>query len=125
MKQKGLFTQSEPFFRWHLIAFIGLVLLIAYSLVAEITYPGNATVPFSVFRPIIIERLSLMLILGITVVIHFALRQSYALLQARIDQEVFKRVTGYEDEYQRLEINEDDSEAMQQFPGEKRKRHMP
>ncbi len=97
MKQKGLFGQSEPFFRWHLMAFVGLALLVAYSIFAEITYVGNATVPFSVFRPIIIERLSLVLLLGMTLVIHFALRQSYALLQARIDNEVAKRMAGYED----------------------------
>ncbi len=67
-------------------------MLVAYSLVAGITYPGNATVPFGVFRPVIIERLSLVLIVGATLVVHFMIQQSRVFLQARAYQGVHFRL---------------------------------
>jgi hypothetical protein len=126
MKRKGFYPPGNSLFKWHLIGFIFFVLLVAYSLVAGITYPGNATVPFGVFRPVIIERLSLVLIVGATLVVHFMIQQSRVFLQARAYRE-YQSSLNYmaddADDHLRLETQANNTESLDDdFRGEKRKR---
>lgn len=127
MKRKGLYPPGISLFRWHLMIFVFFALLVAYSLVAEITYPGNATVPFGVFRPVIIERLSLVMIMGASLVVHFIVQQSRTFLQSRTYLDHLNSInylTGYDDEHLRLNTHENETEVMEEdFRAEKRKRH--
>lgn len=75
MKRKSIAVPGRALFAGHVIAFISLTLLIVYSLIATLTYPGNAEVPFAVFRPFIIERLGWILLLGGLLLGHYAARQ--------------------------------------------------
>jgi hypothetical protein len=85
MKRKVHFFKGT-LFQYHLILFVVLVLAIVASTIATLNYPGNASVPFSVFRMFIIERLSWVMLLGLTVFIHFIIHQSRQFLKIRAYQ---------------------------------------
>lgn len=125
MKQKRFQPPRSSLLRWHLIGFTLLVLLATYSVVAEITYPGNADIPFAILRPLIMERLSLILLVGATVVVHFIVQQSYAYLRFRAYQDVQRSMMRLPDADDRpwLEIQDGDAEVPDDsFRTEKRKR---
>lgn len=123
-KRKGFYLSL---FQWHLAVFIAFALLVAYSLVATITYPGNAEIPFGVFRPVIIERLLLILIVGTTLLAHFTIQQFRVFLQSRRSWDCqsstdYMPDTG--DGYLWLETQDNNSELLDDdLRTDKRKRH--
>jgi hypothetical protein len=133
MKRKTLQLRDTALFKWHMLAFIVFAILAAYSIIATITYPGNATVPFGVFRPFIIERVSLIIIWGILLLLHYGFHHIRAFQQIRdyrAHQELLSRITRHDDSRLRLdsstenfEVIEDDAQWMDEDENHVQSRH--
>jgi hypothetical protein len=123
MKRKGRSLQNMAALKWHLLAFILFTLLVAYSLLSEITYAGNATVPFAVFRPVIIERLSLLLLWGTLLLVHYGYHQLRSVQEQRAYRSHLNSINTLNHDTRRLETPEADEVAWYEDDdsGEKRK----
>jgi hypothetical protein len=107
-KRKALHLQDNRLFKWHMLAFIFFAILAAYSIIATITYPGNATVPFAVYRGFIIARVSMIIIWGFLLLAHYGLHQYRAMLEMRgyqAHQDLLSRITRHDDSRLRLETS--------------------
>jgi hypothetical protein len=120
MKRKTLQLRDTALFKWHMLAFIIFAIMVSYSIIATITYPGNATVPFAAFRPFIIERVSLIIIWGILLLLHYSFHHIRAIQQMRdyrAHQDLLSRITRQDDSRLRLDSQPENFEVIEDEPG--------
>ncbi len=122
MKRKH-FARRVPMLQLHTLVFVVCTIALLYSIIATITYPGNAGVSFGVLKPFIIGHISLIIAWAALLLAHFGLHHLRIYLQLRAMYPDLNAHDAYAPERLR-DIDDPDVEFLAEDGHEKRKRRL-
>lgn len=83
MKRKRFAIPDISILKWHAFFFVLFTVFLWMSVLATIEYPGNAEVPFEVFKPFLVERMGMNILWGVVLLTHFGARAVQDMLMQR------------------------------------------
>jgi len=83
MKRKGFTVPDISILKWHSFFFVLFSVFLWMSMLTMILHPSSANVPFAAFKPLLVERMSINVLWGVGLLVHFGVRALQEMLAQR------------------------------------------